>query len=92
MSWMRRRRTEMKNKRSLGLLAENGNGMAVSEEEPWKVFDSFVTSLHRSFDPRLIFIIIAMVLFLGDIAVRKFKFKWIHELVREHRAKKAEKK
>ncbi len=83
---------EMSGQETLGLLAENGNGMAVSEEEPWKVFDSFVTSLHRSFDPRLIFIIIAMVLFLGDIAVRKFKFKWIHELVREHRAKKAEKK
>jgi hypothetical protein len=32
--------------------------------------------------------IIAIVLFLLDIAVRKFKFKWIHEMVRESREKK----
>ena len=37
-------------------------------------------------------IIAAIVLFLLDIAVRKFKFKWIHELVREHKEKKAREK
>ncbi len=74
----------------LAQLADSGNGTVVEEDNYWSIFESFVTSLHRSYDPRLAFLIIAMVLFLGDIAVRKFKFKWIHELVREHRAKKAE--
>ena len=27
----------------------------------------------------------AVVLFLLDIAVRKFKFKWLHEIVRERK-------
>lgn len=76
----------------LGELAERGNGAAVAEDDPWGVFTSFVTSLGRTYDPRLALLIIAMILFLGDVAVRKFKFKWIHELVREHRAKKAEAK
>ena len=31
----------------------------------------------------------AIVLFLLDVAVRKFKFKWIHEIVRDRKAKKA---
>lgn len=69
-------------------IADNGNGTVVAEDNPWGIFESFVTLLHRTYDPRLIFIIIAMVLFLGDIAIRKFKFKWIHELVREHKEKK----
>ena len=29
-----------------------------------------------------------IVLFVLDVAVRKFKFKWPHELIREHRAEK----
>ena len=33
---------------------------------------------------------IPIVAVLLDIAVRKFKFKWIHELVREHKQKKAD--
>ena len=32
--------------------------------------------------------IIAMVCLLLDVAVRKFKFKWIHEIVRDRRAMK----
>ena len=35
--------------------------------------------------------IVALVLFLADIAVRKFKFKWPHELIRAHREKKKKK-
>ena len=35
--------------------------------------------------------ILVLVLFLLDIAVRKFKFKWIHELVRERKEKRAAK-
>jgi hypothetical protein len=34
-------------------------------------------------------IITALALFLLDVAVRKFKFKWPHEIVRDIKAKKA---
>ncbi len=74
-------------------LAVNGNGdfALIGDAEPWRVLENFETSFARSYDPRLPLIIIAIVLFLLDIAVRKFKFKWIHELIRERKQKKAEK-
>ena len=43
--------------------------------------------MHRTADPRIVMLIIAIVLFVLDVAVRKFKFKWIHELVRDRKAK-----
>lgn len=71
-------------------LAEHGNGESsiLSEAHPWTVFDNFVTSFLRKYDPRLPLMIVAIVLFLLDIAVRKFKFKWPHEIIRERREKK----
>ena len=72
-------------------LAELGGGTASSLAEganAWDTFSGFVTELARTYDPRLILGILAIVLFLLDIAVRKFKFKWPHELIREHREKK----
>ena len=36
--------------------------------------------------------ILAIVCFLIDIAVRKFKFKWPHEIIREMKQKKEEQK
>ena len=36
--------------------------------------------------------ILALILFLADVAVRKFKFKWPHELIRAHREKVQKKK
>ena len=74
-------------------LAKNGNGSVVEDlEDPFEVFATFVTELSRSFDPRWLFAIIIIIAFLLDIAVRKFKFKWPHELIREAKAKKADKK
>ena len=67
-------------------LAEKGKGSSLSEV--WEVFDDFEKIVHVIYDPRLIFCTIALVLFLLDIAIRKFKFKWIHELVRERKNKK----
>ena len=67
-------------------IAAIGRGDVVVE--PLEVFESFVETIDHTIDPMLALIIIALVLFLLDIAVRKFKWKWIHELVREHRAKK----
>lgn len=67
-------------------LAATGRGAVVTE--PLEVFESFVEIIDRSFDPMLMFLIMAIVLFLLDIAVRKFKWKWIHELVRDRKDKK----
>ncbi len=69
-------------------LAAKGNGEAVASDNPWRVFRDFVTGIPRTWDPALTFMIIAAILFLGDVAVRKFKFKWIHEIVRERRERK----
>ena len=74
----------------LSELAENGDGITVDVNDPWQIFDETVKALDRSFDPRFVFIITALVLFLLDVAVRKFKFKWIHEIIRERKAAKAE--
>ena len=58
-------------------LAERGKGAVIEDNE----------------DPHeILFMIIAIVLFLTDIAVRKFKFKWPHELIREYKKKKEESK
>lgn len=67
-------------------IATDGNGMLV--EDSLDVFDSFVKFLNREFDPRLLFLILAIVFFLLDVAVRKFKFKWPHEIIRDYRQKK----
>ena len=69
-------------------LAEGGKGAVVAKDDAGQVYENVVDTLHRTFDPRLLFIIAAIVLFLLDIAVRKFQFKWPHELIREYRAKK----
>ncbi len=66
----------------------NGNADTLDGADPYKVYDGFITSIQKAYDPRLLFIILALVLFLLDIAVRKFKFKWPHEIIRDLRAKK----
>lgn len=78
---------ETDGKEFLERMATNGNGALV--EESAEIFENFVKSIVRTVDPRLAFLIIAIVLFLLDIAVRKFKFKWPHEIVREYRENKA---
>ena len=70
-------------------LAAYGKGSVIADlEEPNEIFDSFSIVVDKVFDPRLTFMIIILVLFLLDIAVRKFKFKWPHELIKEAKAKK----
>ena len=79
-------------KAELEKLAIRGNGELIDDnQEPWEVFDGFVTSIEKNFDPRFLFMILAIVGFLLDIAVRKFKFKWPHELIREYKEKKSAK-
>lgn len=55
------------------------------------IFDAFDKYIHILVDPSLGLLIAAIILILLDIAVRKFKFKWPHEIIREHKEKKAEK-
>ena len=73
----------------LALLAKDGRGVVL--EDPASVFESFSKTLKKEYDPRILFLILCIVLVLLDIAVRKFKFKWPHELVREYKQKQAEK-
>lgn len=74
---------------SLSYLAERGNGAMIADlENPWEIFEGFITDIDKVYDPRFVFMIMAIVLFLLDIAVRKFKFKWPHELIRAYREKR----
>ena len=58
-------------------------------DEANDVFTNIVKYLRKVVDPRLVFVIIALVAFLLDVAVRKFKFLWPHEMVRLYKEKKA---
>ena len=79
-------------KENLENLAERAGGEVIADlENPEEVFKGFITSLPKVYDPKTLFMILAIVFFLMDIAVRKFKFKWIHELIREHKEKKESK-
>ena len=70
-------------------VAERGNGKVIADlENPFEIFEGFVTDLDKNFDPRMIFLITAIVLFLLDVAVRKFKFKWPHEIIQAIKKKK----
>ncbi|MBQ4071876.1 MAG: VWA domain-containing protein [Clostridia bacterium] len=72
----------------LSLIAKDGKGMEI--DDPAGVFENFAKTLKKEFDPRDIFLIVCIVSLLLDVAVRKFKFKWPHELIREHKQKKLE--
>lgn len=67
-------------------LASGGNGEEVTEA--WRVYETFVRSIHKEYDPRIPMAIVAIVLFLLDVAVRKFKFKWIHEIIADKKEKR----
>ena len=83
---------EMEIRSNLETIAKRGLGSIISDlEEPNEVFKDFVTRLPRTFDPRYLFIIISIVLFLLDIIVRKFKFKWPHEIIAMIKEKRANK-
>ena len=68
-------------------LAADGKGFAYNE--PWQVFEHSEKYRHVTIDPRIAFMIALIALFLLDIAVRKFKWKWIHEIIRDKKAQKS---
>lgn len=55
--------------------------------DPWQVFENAAQYLHKEKDPKFLFLITALMLFLLDVAVRKFKWKWPHEILRDKRAR-----
>ena len=71
-------------------LAERGNGFVLTD--PLEVFENTVEYLHIVIDPRVVFAILIIVLLLLDIAARKFKWKWPHEIVRDKKLKEAKSK
>lgn len=74
-------------------IAQQGQGAVIQNlEDPVEVYEGFITELPKSFDPRWLFMILAIIFFLTDVAVRKFKFKWLHEIIRERKEKKKAKK
>ena len=84
--------TDEELKFALEELAADGNGSFIQDlQDPVEIFDKFITAIPKSVDPRFVFIILAIVCFLLDIAVRKFKFKWPHEIIRAYKAKRASK-
>lgn len=77
----------------LKTIATRGNGSYIEDlTDPEEVYKDFVTSFKRTFDPRIIFMILVIVLFLLDMIVRKFKFKWPHEIIRAAKEKRNGKK
>ena len=70
-------------------LAESGNGKTLTD--PVETFASFTRTLEKVTDPRILFLIIMIVSLLLDVAVRKFKFRWIHEIIRDKKAQKEDK-
>jgi len=75
-------------KSKLTRLSDMTNGSYIQDvNDPVEIYRDFVVALDRVFDPRFAFIITAIVLFLLDVAVRKFKFKWLHEIIRDRKNK-----
>lgn len=66
-------------------LANDSGGFVLTD--PLQVFDNAVEYLHIIIDPRILFAILIIVCFLIDIAARKFKWKWIHELIGDRKRK-----
>jgi len=78
-------------KELLESLSKNGKGIFVDDlNAASDIIDSFETVIYKKFDPRYLFTIICIICFLADVAVRKFKFKWPHEIYIKYKEKKME--
>ena len=60
-------------------------GFVVDNDDPEAVFENAVEYIHIVIDPRIVFAIIIIVCFLLDIAARKFKWKWPHEIIKDRK-------
>lgn len=68
-------------------LAQASGGEVITD--PVYVFQNAAKYIHVVIDPRIPFMILAIILFLLDIAARKFKWKWPHEIVKDKKARAA---
>ena len=68
-------------------LAEASGGEVITD--PVYVFQNAAKYIHVVIDPRIVFMILLIILFLLDIAVRKFKWKWPHEIIKDKKARAA---
>lgn len=76
----------------MSMLANRGNGSVIDNlDDTSAIFTSFVTSIDKTYDPTYLFITLAIIAFVLDIAVRKFKFKWLHEIIADRKQKKSAK-
>ncbi len=65
-------------------IAQNGGGTVI--EDPVEIFSTFEERIAKTFNPALVLLILSVIFVLLDIAVRKFKFKWLHEIIRDRKA------
>lgn len=70
----------------LSELVNKGNGGLLDANKP--LFTSETLTVTEDYDPLIPLIIVMLVAFLVDIAVRKFKFKWPHEIIKAYKEKK----
>ncbi len=71
---------KIEGKTNIEKMAKTSGGTIIADPYvPNEIFNDFVLKVNSGFDPRYLFMIIAIVAFLLDIIVRKFKFKWPHE-------------
>lgn len=68
-------------------LAKATDGVVITD--PLQVFENAVEYLHIVIDPRTAFTIALIVCFLLDVAVRKFKWKWPGEIIRDRKRRLA---
>ena len=55
------------------------------------MFDGLITTFFCTYDPRGVLSVVVIVALLLYVAVRKFKFKWPHEIIREKKKVKKDK-
>ena len=68
----------------LAELTANGGGEMITDAV--ETYATFAKTYPKTTDPRMVFLILAILCVLIDVAVRKFKFKWPHEILRDRKS------
>lgn len=79
-------RSETEGTELLQQLTQDGNGAMITDAVD--AFAGFSKTYPKTTDPRIVLLILAIVCILIDVAVRKFKFKWLHEIVKDRKNEK----
>ena len=79
-------RDEDEGARLLAQLTADGGGEMITDAV--ETYATFAKTYPKTTDPRVVFLILAILCVLIDVAVRKFKFKWPHEIIRDRRSMK----